>query len=91
VTPDGAGRLRVTVSANAVREIRFGPTSNALIDMAGHPSGRSGTYSATLPGGTQQATFHVRRSSAGATTVPMTVVDACGEWKTFVGGGASAF
>jgi hypothetical protein len=24
-------------------------------------------------------------------TVPLTVVDSCGEWKTFVGGGATAF
>jgi hypothetical protein len=25
------------------------------------------------------------------TTVPLTAVDSCGEWPTFVGGGAAAF
>jgi hypothetical protein len=47
----------------------------------------------TLPGGTQQVTFQVRRGPGGAasTTVPFVVHDDCGGWKTFVGGGASAF
>jgi hypothetical protein len=29
--------------------------------------------------------------SPGAVTVPITVTDGCGDWKTFVGGGANAF
>ena len=38
------------------------------------------------------ATLTVRRVAPGqATTVPLTIVDGCGEWKTFVGGGAGAF
>jgi hypothetical protein len=33
----------------------------------------------------------VSRVTAGqATTIPLIVVDGCGEWPTFVGGGASA-
>ena len=62
---------------------------NARIE-AGGQSG-TGPLTVTLPAGTQQATFLVTRLSAGqAVTVPLTVVDSCGEWPTVVGGGASA-
>ena len=45
----------------------------------------------TLPPGTTQVSFTVRRVTAGqGTTVPLTVVDGCGEWSTIVGGGPSA-
>jgi hypothetical protein len=37
-------------------------------------------------------TFNVARATAGrATTVPLVLVDDCGEWKTFVGGGPNGF
>jgi hypothetical protein len=40
----------------------------------------------TIPSGTQETTFTVQRTAAGqAATVPFTVVDACGNWPTFVG------
>ena len=32
-----------------------------------------------------------RRLAAGAITVPLVITDTCGEWETFVGGGATAF
>jgi hypothetical protein len=44
-----------------------------------------------IPAGATEFTFRVRRTAPGAVTVPFTVTDACGEWKTFVGGGAGAF
>jgi len=52
-----------------------------------------GNFTANLPAGSQQATFVVRRSptNAPSTTVPFTVMDDCGGWKSFVGGGANAF
>jgi hypothetical protein len=51
-----------------------------------------GNFTVTFPPGTQQATFYVLRQTAGqATTVPLTVIDGCGAWPTFVGGGPTAF
>jgi hypothetical protein len=45
----------------------------------------------TLPGNVTVADFTVERVTPGQpTTVPLTVVDGCGEWKTFVGGGSGA-
>jgi hypothetical protein len=33
----------------------------------------------------------IRRVTPGqATTIPLVIVDGCGEWKTFVGGGTAA-
>ena len=43
-----------------------------------------------LPAGTDQVSFNVKRDGPGAITVPLVVTDVCGEWRTFVGGGATA-
>ena len=97
--PDGAGRLRVTVTApttaalstNALQALRFGAATNALID-AGGQVGATGSFSVALPAGTTQTSFVVRRATPGlATTVPFEVVDACGAFPTLVGGGPAAF
>ena len=47
--------------------------------------------SSDAPSGTTQMIFYVRRLAAGAVHVPLVVVDGCGEWQSFVGGGATAF
>jgi hypothetical protein len=95
--PAANGSLQVTVSArtspttqsNALQTLRFGAGTNALVD-AGTQVGATGAFTVTLPAGTQQTTFTVRRATAGqAMTVPLTVVDACGDWPTFVGRGPS--
>jgi hypothetical protein len=94
-TPAADGSLQVTVSArtsagtstNALQALRFGATTNALVDV-GAQGGASGNFTVTLPPGTQQTTFTVRRAVVTqAVTVPLTVVDACGDWPTFVGRG----
>jgi hypothetical protein len=98
VTP-GSGRLVVTVavetlpgsSPNTIQSLRFGATTNASIDV-GTQLGRSGSFNVVVAPPTTQTTFVVRQAVAGAaTTVPLTVVDACGEWPTMVGGGPNAF
>lgn len=98
-TPLGDGRLQVTLSAgtsaalpsNALRELRFAAATNALVD-AGGQTGQGGAFTVTLAAGTQQTSFVIRRATAGqAATVPLVVVDACGDWPTIVGGGPSAF
>jgi hypothetical protein len=92
--PDEAGRLAVTVSADAtahatLQALRFGAATHARIE-AGRQSG-SGGFTVTLAPGTAQTTFTVARVAVGqAVTVPLTVLDSCGEWPTVVGGGPSA-
>jgi hypothetical protein len=94
VTPSGADRLQVTVTVagqnNRILALQFGAVANGRVDVAGQ-TGLGENVSVTLPTPTTQATFTVRRVSAGAVTVPLTVIDGCGAWQTFVGGGTSAF
>lgn len=97
-TPTG-GRLRVTVAAsplgsggaNQIQELRFlANRSNAVVTVNGTTIAPSGVVSVPVNAGS--VTFEVSRATAGvATTVPFVVVDACGEWPSFVGGGPSAF
>lgn len=100
--PDTPGRLRVTVTANtnantpsnALGSLRFGDPramDNALIDIPGGPTGMSTAFTHTLPASTTSFQFFVRRAAGGATTAFVVVVDGCGDWPTFVGGGPSAF
>jgi hypothetical protein len=95
-TAPSNGALQVTVAASIsahawLMSLHFGAGTNSLIDV-GTQTGLTGITSVTLPAGTQQTTFTVRRATAGqATTVPLRVVDSCGEWPTFVGGGPGAF
>jgi chitinase len=95
----GDGRLEVTVTAgtdvpnftNRLTQIQFGAGSNALIDIGGQ-TGRTGDFAVLLSDRPTSLTFQVRRDVAGrAATVPLTVVDDCGTWPTFVGGGPAAF
>jgi hypothetical protein len=98
-SPVGPGRLRVTLSAqtlpgtptNSLRELRFGVDTNAGIDVPGVGTVGQGSVVPLAPG-TAETTFFVRRQVPNAaTTVSLVVVDACGEWPTFVGGGPTAF
>jgi hypothetical protein len=75
---------------NLLQSIVFGTATNALIDVPGGPTGATGNF--TVSPGTPQFSFVVRRAQEGAgTTVNFVVVDACGNWPTFVGGGPNAF
>jgi uncharacterized protein (DUF1501 family) len=88
----GGGQLQVTVTAGGgtIKQIRFGPTQNAIVSVNGQ-SGQTGSFTYAPASATAQASFIVRRAAGGPATVPIVVVDDCGEWPTFVGGGASAF
>jgi hypothetical protein len=98
VVSSGAGRLQVTVTAgtavaggqNWLRALRFGLADNGVVD-SGSQSGLPGNATITLGPGVRQTTFFVRRVTGGlATTVHVVVVDECGEWPAFVGGGPTA-
>jgi len=92
-SPTGDGRLSVTVAAGTgyLKEIRFGAAQNALVDIPGGQTGAAGNFTYRPAASTAQSTFFVRKPATGASTVPIVVVDDCGDWPTFVGGGAGAF
>jgi hypothetical protein len=97
-TPLGNGRMQVSVTsstneslaANAIRSIEFDQARGAQVEFPGRPASVT-AFSVSLPAGTTQSTFTVRRTAPGAVQVPFTVVDSCGGWRTFVGGGAGSF
>jgi hypothetical protein len=75
---------------NQIREIQFQAGTDALVDYPGRPPGATGSFSVQLEPGAQQVGFVVRRAQSGRpATVPLTVVDVCGPWPTFVGMGAN--
>jgi hypothetical protein len=92
--PAGANNLQVTIQAGAngwINQIGIGAATNARIDIAGQ-TGVTGNQTFPMPPGTTSFTFVVHHATLGqATTVPLTVVDTCGSWQTFVGGGGNAF
>lgn len=94
-TETGGGALRVVLrtesAAIQLRRIEFGSATNARID-AGPTTGAAGGFTWTIGSGAREVSFTVRRATSGqAATVPFTVVDQCGSWSTFVGGGPNAF
>ena len=92
-----AGTFKVTVTAGAASqgtnrlvELRFGSGSNAIIDT-GSQTASNGNFAFSIPSNPTEYTFTVTRAASGAAvTVPLTVVDSCGEWKTLIGGGTGA-
>lgn len=93
----GGGELRVRVEAtplntqqnNTLQQMQFGTFQNALVTHNGQ-NVTSGQTLIIAPG-TVFVDFTVQRVNAGQpTTVHLTVVDGCGAWPTFVGGGTSA-
>ena len=87
----GADAISVSVTAghHSLSSLRFGNATNARIDVPGGQSNMTGNFNVALPAGTTSTTFTVRRGQAGAMTVPLTVIDGCGDWRTFVGRGTS--
>jgi len=93
-TAAGGGRLQVAITAtgqhNHLLALEITKTTNALVDIGG-VAGRTGAFVVTLPGTSARTTFDVRRDRPGSATAHLVVVDRCGRWTTFVGGGATAF
>jgi len=78
----GNGRLRVSIKVtgdgNTIRAVQLGTPSNAV------PDGQTVVVG-------PDASFVIKRTGPGAASIPFTVVDGCGEWKSFAGGGPNAF
>jgi hypothetical protein len=93
------GTLQVTITAlrsptapvNTLAKLEIGAVQNASIEIDGQVRS-GGDFTLPLAAGSQSTAFTVRRTTPGqATTVPLTITDDCGAWKTLVGGGPSAF
>jgi hypothetical protein len=83
--------IDATGSENSLRTLRITRTTNAEVDIAGQ-TGRTGAFEVALTPGATHTDLVVRRQQAGqGATVQLVVVDRCGEWPTFVGGGPGAF
>jgi hypothetical protein len=96
---NGDGRLRVTIGstvpvgtpANRLIAIEFKAGTNSLVDIAGQ-TGRTGAFMIPLNDRPSATTFFVGRATSGQPVqLPFAVIDDCGPWQTFVGGGAGAF
>jgi hypothetical protein len=99
VTRGVPGQFQATLTAtsnstggtNAIVALTFGAIRNAMVQVVGVGPAQSGQRIA-VAAGTQAVTLGVTRVVAGQTVfVPVVVTDACGDWRTFVGGGPGAF
>jgi hypothetical protein len=94
----GRGALQVTITPtalntsapNTITSLRFGQFQNATVTLNGQAIA-SGQTVALSPAQSTVVLTVGRQSAGQPTTVPFTVVDTCGEWPTFVGGGPNAF
>jgi hypothetical protein len=92
-----AGTLNVTVRAGSgsISRIDFGSprsVANASISVQDGPQSQAGDFTFTPADGATSTQFTVTAANRGLpTTVALTVTDACGAWRTFVGGGAGSF
>jgi len=93
----GGGELAVHVEAtplntqtnNFLQRLQFSVLDNATVTLNGQSIASGQTV--TFPPNTVVTDFTIRRTVAGqAATVFLTVVDGCGSWRTFVGGGTAA-
>src|SRR5262249_41749099 len=75
-----------TQENNLLTEVRFGAFQNAKVTLNGQPVTSGQTFIVTA--NTVAVDFTVERVTPGQPTmVPFVVVDGCGQWPTFVGGG----
>ena len=80
---------RQNPAPNPLQQIRFGQFQNAKVTIGGQNVASGQVY--TVPAGATSVDFTVERVTPGQPVmVPFTVVDGCGEWRTFVGGGNAA-
>jgi hypothetical protein len=95
----GGGKLQVHVEAtaqgtqvnNPLIRLEFGQMQNARVFLNGQPIASGQSFPVPAPHNARGIDFVVERVTPGqAAMVPFTVVDDCGAWPTFVGGGTGA-
>src|SRR5262249_40239897 len=102
--PNGDPMIAATLTARtgcgAISVIQFGdpgqPFANARVTItspANGPGGETLGFVYAPPPGTTAITLVIERvvQAGGATVSPIRFTDACGEWRTFVGGGPDVF
>jgi hypothetical protein len=100
----GVKVLNATISARfgcgPIQRIRFGneglPFANAQVtitDPTGRPATERSGFTYVPPTDTTSVTLRIERvaQSGGATVGPIRLGDACGEWRTLIGGGAGVW
>lgn len=91
----GPGQLAITIrsatspgtSVNALSEVAVTAVTNAVIDVPNGVQGAAGTLTLPVRAGAQEMQFTLRRPAPGPFRADLIVTDACGPWRTFVGGG----
>lgn len=95
----GDGALTTTLTAPSgcgpIDRIVFGPTGNTRVTITSPtagPSDQTERFTYIPPQGMNAVTLAVRRAApSGGAMVTVQFFDRCGEWRTFVGGGPTAF
>jgi hypothetical protein len=94
IGPPGVDALLVTVSTTGagkgIRALRFTATNNATVTVL-DANDHGAPYEVTFPAGNEPGRISFalwRQDIARASFARLVVVDACGEWTTFVGRGA---
>jgi hypothetical protein len=85
--------VETTGANNGFRAVHFDSFATAIVDT-GDRQGQVAPFEVSISAGREPTSrqFTVRRAPGALTaTVRLVVVDGCGEWSTFVGGGAGAF
>jgi N-acetylneuraminic acid mutarotase len=94
----GPGQLQAVIGAqtfpatpgNSLQRITITRIDNATVTVNDGPVTTGATV--PFPAGASQATLLVQRQNPGASSmIAFAVTDSCGEWRSFVGGGPSAF
>jgi hypothetical protein len=94
IGPPGVDALLVTVTTTGagkgVRALRFTSTANAMVSVL-DANAYAAPYEVTFPAGNEPGKISFalwRQDPTRASFARLVVVDACGEWTTFVGRGA---
>jgi len=95
--PEEGSALLVTISVtganNTLREVRFDAFTNVQVAVDS-PVRQVAPFIFTAPAGQQRTSLQFgmwKQTPGQAGMIRLTIVDGCGEWSTFVGGGANAF
>jgi hypothetical protein len=98
--PSLSALLTARSGCGTIDHIQFGNSGQAfnnaqvtISSPSGGPANQTSGFTYTPPAGTTSVSLTIQRitPSGGATVNPIHLVDGCGDWTTFVGGGPNAF
>jgi hypothetical protein len=74
-----------------LRSVQLTVSANGSVDIVGGQTNLTGSQTHIPAPTANQVTLLLRPPSGGGASVQLVVNDACGEWRTFAGGGPGAF